>query len=267
MSTQRNGFKDGTKDTSSKAGGSDGTYHGYQLYLGSGNADLLKGHKSGPDLIDAGNGDDVILGYGGMDILVGGSGDDDLSGGLGNDQLIGGLWDRTVDNDADIEIGHWVLDAGIDLISSDDDTYSFAREFTQDNATDDFVAESSYDKNGTDIIYGYDQSLDVIEINALFSALQTIANADYSGVIESVTAADLVDAGYIYYDDGDLSIDLSGTSDFDIWFNIKIDDFNDTGTTNPGDSQPLDPSWSYADSVTVEIVGLQFTFFDPDLVT
>lgn len=279
MSVQRNGFKDGQKDTSSKIGGS-GDYLGYKLYdiiygTTTNFDDLLKGHKTAADLIDGAAGDDVIIGYGGNDILVGGLGEDDLSGGLGNDQLVGGSWNKdpgTVDqtDEVNIDIGVWVL-TNDDIINDSNDEYTFYREFTQDESKDDYVAEGSFANNGTDTIYGYEELLDVIEINALANALDAIVDADNEDLIISradVTANDLLDGGYVSYADGQLLIDLDGlvggADSMNPWFNVKVDYNNDpdptTYTGTPTDFTPLD--WESSETVTLEIVGLHFTFTD-----
>lgn len=271
MSVQRNGFKDGQKDTSSKVGGDSG-YAGYKLYdLATSYDDLLKGHKSLADLIDGADGDDVIIGYGGNDILVGGTGHDDLSGGLGDDQLVGGSWNKdpggaNQTDEASVDIGVWVLTNDVEGDSSD--TYTFYREFTQDNFKDDYVAESSSVNNGTDTIYGYDELLDVIEVNALANALNAIVEASSGNLtsIADVTADDLRMSGYVAYINGQLSIDLDGdggaNDDMHVWFNVKVDENTapdpTTFTGTPTDFTPLE--WSNSETVTLEIVGLHFTF-------
>lgn len=243
MAVQRGGFKDGTHAKSNKP--SD---------LGTVYDDQLKGDNNG-NTIDGLAGDDVIIGYAGNDVLEGGDGKDDLSGSTGDDSLIGGLWD----NDGDgIQIGTWVYDV-------ENLTWTFNREFFQDDDADDFVAAGSFAQNGTDTIYGYDESIDVVEVNALQGAYDTLDFADDATMNDSVTAGALEDAGYARYDadTGALMIDLDGGGDnLDVWFVVK-EDSSTTADGTPVTSDPgADPSWDNAESVTLEIAGQQLTFYD-----
>ena len=249
MATQRDGFKNGNP------GGSDNGN------TATGNAsDHIKG-TTGADTLSGQGGDDVIIGFRGNDILVGGTGHDDLSGSKGDDSLVGGDW---ADSDGDgIEIGNWTLtDPGADTVSTTDDVYTFTREFTQDSDTDHYVAEDSFEENGTDTIYGYDEAMDVIQISALQAGYDTLDFLDDGLYNDSVDAADLEAAGYITYDDstGELMVDLDGGGDnYDTWFIVKTDDTGlTTGDTNLGGPDASD--WSNADSVMVQIGDQTFSF-------
>jgi len=245
----RGGFKDtnpGGNDNGNKTNGDT--------------ADHIKG-TNGADTLFGGAGDDVIIGFRADDILVGGAGHDDLSGNKGDDSLVGGDW--TDDGDGVIEVGNWALtDLGADTVSTEDDVYTFTREFDQDSDPDHYVAADSFNNNGTDTIYGYDEAMDVIQVDALqagYDALDFLDDATYNG---SVDAADLETAGYITYDDstGELMIDLDGGGDdYQTWFVVKTDETGlTTGDTNIGGPGASD--WSNADSVMVQIGDQTFTF-------
>lgn len=242
-----------------KFGNGPGTDKG--IMYGTNNADQIKGTRLA-DTIDGLAGDDVIIGYAGDDTLEGGTGADDLSGGTGNDRLVGAVWNADADGNTNIDIGHWTQTAGAGTPETNDDVWTFTREFTQDGQADDYVAAGSFAENGTDTIYGYDQAHDVIEVKALLTAVNTIAQqldladdgfANGTKTAADVTAQDLIAGGYVALEGGHLKINLSGGGATDSWFDVKVDNSDTangaTTTTNPG----ADPAWADATQVTIEV--------------
>lgn len=253
MSTQRGGFKSGNGP------GKDNFYYG-TVY-----DDQIKGSKTEQDTIDGLGGDDVIIGFAGTDTLEGGTGADDISGGSDNDRLVGAEWNQASDGDNIIEIGEWRLtNDGADSDPSND-IYTFYREFTQDNDADDYVASGSFAANGTDTIYGYDENLDVIEVNALEAVVLNLDMSDNMIIDGSVSAQDLIDGGYVSFANGALKIDLAGgAGPLDTWFNVLVDD---SGLENLEETFPLQtaPEWSNAGQVTVQIGSYNFVFVDSSI--
>ena len=184
----------------------------------------LKGSNQSND-IDGGSGDDVIIGRGGNDRLVGGSGEDDLSGGEGNDILVGGI-----------------------LTGADFDTAIF----TQDDYSDDYNAEATFEDNGTDTILGYDADatdfedsgvVDVIDFSDAFDFTDPTDNGEPTTVLEK--EAQLND-WLAYNADGTLT---DANNPDNVWFNVY---------SNYDVS--ADPILTAASTVYVEVDGDVFTW-------
>ncbi|MDK3017425.1 calcium-binding protein [Pseudodonghicola flavimaris] len=147
---------------------------GDDIITGNGGADALAGGDGDDDIagngeddtITAGEGDDRVAGGTGADRILGGAGQDTLLGQAGDDEIFGGTGDDTLRGGAgnDLLVGQAGDDfifgaAGRDILrggSGDDvlvggagaDTYQFARV-----------------GNGFDIIRGFEQGSDLIEID------------------------------------------------------------------------------------------------------
>lgn len=225
---------------------------------------------------DGRGGDDVIIGYKGSNLLEGGDGQDDLSGGAGSDTLIGAIWRYS--QDSNVDIGYWVK-TDDDYDASGGDEYTFVREFVQDSYNDDYVAESSFSKNGTDTIYGYDGCRDVVEVKALSSAVSAIAAAEDladdsvvngSFTVADVTGDDLVSYGYVDLSNGNLGIDLDGTAgasdSLNTWFVVQVDDSTIAHGAQEygvdGFTPTAAPTWQNATSVVLEIGSTKYTITD-----
>jgi hypothetical protein len=179
--------------------------------------------------------DDVIIGFGGDDTLVGQDGEDDLGGGAGDDLLVGAMWtddDGIVEDTEAATDGNGVVDA--------------ADTFAQDDFSDDFNAEGTFEENGTDTIWLYDDDVasgsahdlidgvyDVIDLSDTLDFEDT----DFSGTITDEEKEDQLGVMFTY-DDGELQ---TAGNDAEVWFNVFTDEV-----------------MTVADTVYVEVDGDQF---------
>lgn len=192
-------------------------------FKGESNDQKIKGDKVLDDLALSGaEGDDVIIAYGGNDTAIGQDGEDDLSGGAGDDLLIGAIWDDTV--------ADGMVAAG--------DT------FTQDDFSDDFNAEETFEDNGSDTIWMYDSNATtsdggtegVVDIIDLGDAIDFVDTDGMNGIEDSEKLAQL-DAAFSY----DSATGALADGSANTWFTV----YADAGAT-------------FADTVYVEVDGDQF---------
>lgn len=183
------------------------------LYVEDDSADTsdqqIKG-TSGDDSIDGGGGDDVVIGFAGDDTLIGGDGEDDLSGGEGDDTLVGGIVD-------DLE--------GVPT-------------FFQDDYSDDYNAEATFEDNGTDTILGYDDdaaagdgaTLGVVDVIDFSDAIDFVDPIPLDGVPTTDLEKEAQLDAILSYQEDPSSPEAGELSDSggNVWFNVYS---NYEGTT------------------------------------
>jgi hypothetical protein len=164
----------------------------------------IKGTRDA-DSIDGGGGDDVIIGFSGDDTLIGGDGEDDLSGGEGDDTLVGGI----IDGDVGSEV------------------------WSQDNYSDDYNAESTFEDNGTDTILGYDDDTTDFDNSGVVDVIDFSDNIDFEDPSDdSIPTTDVEKEtqlnATLSYDNttGELS-----DSEANVWFNVHSDDQGTAAST------------------------------------
>lgn len=134
------------------------TYVSIERFFFSQNDDIITGTSPGDDLYYGFGGNDVIEGGAGDDLLVGGAGLDRLNGGGGNDRVFGGADDDTLYGGT--ERDYLLGGAGNDRFfgGTGNDTMNGQA------GMDTFVYDIG--NFGNDFILGWEDGMDMIEINA-----------------------------------------------------------------------------------------------------
>ena len=134
--------------------------------------ETLEHHNDGNDVLMGGAGNDVLIGMGGNDVLHGGEGHDMLIGGSGDDILVGGKGDDVLEGGPGHDIFRY-HQGDLDGVVSGD-------------AISDFHAGNLNPSGGT-----VDQHADILDLKDLLTGTDKLAGG----------ASDLIDGGYLQFDD------------------------------------------------------------------
>ena len=176
-----------------KRGGFDNRYKGDDgSIVGTAGDDHLTGGNS-QNIMYGDDGDDVMNGKKGPDVLIGGDGEDDLTGGS--------------DGSSDV-----FVPGDFDFVEE---------EVIQDAYSDDINAEATFEENGIDIIFGYDDDVaggtdgiyDIIDFSDTFDFVDP---SDDGQLITAEEKEAQMDSWLIY----NSTFGVLGDTDYNIWFYV-----------------------------------------------